>query len=102
MTTTRMTTRLPTALADALAARAKANHRSVNSELIATLEAALSGTPATDYVRDAMNYGPALNEAGWEFINNCPEKSALLFNNTKAPLRMAILKYLDRVTNGTL
>jgi hypothetical protein len=46
MTTTRMTTRLPTALADALAARAKANHRSVNSELIATLEAALSGTPA--------------------------------------------------------
>jgi hypothetical protein len=46
MTTTRMTTRLPTALADALAARAKANHRSVNSELIATLEEVMSGTPA--------------------------------------------------------
>ena len=42
MTTTRMTTRLPTALADALAARAKANHRSVNSELIATLEEVMS------------------------------------------------------------
>lgn len=43
--TTRMTTRLPTALAGALATRAEANHRSVNSELIAILEKALSGTP---------------------------------------------------------
>ena len=41
---TRMTTRLPNALADALTARAKANHRSVNGELLAILEAALSGT----------------------------------------------------------
>lgn len=45
MTQTRMTTRLPTALADALATRAKANHRSVNGELCAILQAALSGTP---------------------------------------------------------
>ena len=45
MTQTRMTTRLPTALADALAARAEANHRSVNGELCAILQAALSGTP---------------------------------------------------------
>ena len=47
MTQTRMTTRLPTTLADALTTRAKANHRSVNSELIAILEAAISGTPVT-------------------------------------------------------
>lgn len=45
MTQTRMTTRLPTALADALATRAEANHRSVNGELCAILQAALSGTP---------------------------------------------------------
>lgn len=42
---TRMTTRLPQRLADALATRAEANHRSVNGELCAILEAALSGTP---------------------------------------------------------
>ena len=45
MTQTRMTTRLPTTLADALATRAEANHRSVNGELCAILQAALSGTP---------------------------------------------------------
>lgn len=45
MTQTRMTTRLPTALAEALATRAEANHRSVNGELCAILQAALSGTP---------------------------------------------------------
>lgn len=44
MTHTRMTTRLPAALADALASRAEANHRSVNGELCAILQAALSGT----------------------------------------------------------
>lgn len=43
--TTRMTTRIPTGLAMALTARAANNHRSVNSELIAILEKALSGTP---------------------------------------------------------
>ena len=45
MTQTRMTTRLSTALAEALATRAEANHRSVNGELCAILQAALSGTP---------------------------------------------------------
>lgn len=45
MTQTRMTTRIPSALAEALAARAEANHRSVNGELCAILQAALSGTP---------------------------------------------------------
>jgi plasmid stability protein len=42
---TRMTTRLPEHLAQALAARAQANHRSINGELCAILEAAISGTP---------------------------------------------------------
>ena len=99
MTQTRMTTRLPTTLAEALATRAEANHRSVNGELCAILQAALSGTPEpVDYARDATTWGPALNDAGWEFIHNCPETSATLFNNTKAPLRLAILKYLELVS----
>ena len=46
MTRTRMTTRLPDALQVALAARAEANHRSANAELVAILTQALSGTPA--------------------------------------------------------
>jgi hypothetical protein len=50
-----------------------------------------------DYRSDAVNFGDALNEAGWIFSNECPEKSATLFNNIKAPLRLAILKYLDEV-----
>lgn len=48
MTQTRMTTRLPTALAEALATRAEANHRSINGELCAILQAALSGTSAPE------------------------------------------------------
>lgn len=47
------------------------------------------------YREDATEYGIALNDAGWTFIEECPEKSALLFNNTKPALRAAILKYLD-------
>ncbi len=39
----------------------------------------------------------ALNEAGWEFLEKCPEKSALLFNNLKPALRAAILKYIETV-----
>jgi hypothetical protein len=70
MTTTRMTTRLPTALADALAARAKANHRSVNSELIATLEAALSGTPARAQDPDCCPYCRRNN--GERHMADCP------------------------------
>jgi plasmid stability protein len=45
MTRTRVTTRLPADLAEKLAARAAANHRSANAELVAILTAALSGTP---------------------------------------------------------
>jgi hypothetical protein len=50
------------------------------------------------WTHDAENYGNALNEAGWTFIEKCPEKSALLFNNTKVPLRAAILKYAELVS----
>jgi plasmid stability protein len=47
MTRTRMTTRIPDHLQTALVARAEANHRSANAELIAILTQALSGTPET-------------------------------------------------------
>lgn len=64
-------------------------------------------TADEDARKDAEAWGDALNEAAWVFVEECPEKSARLFNNTKGPLRSAILKYLDvlagkrvEVTNG--
>ena len=62
MTQTRMTTRLPTALADALATRAEANHRSVNGELCAILQAALSGTPEQPTPSNCPGCGAAHSE----------------------------------------
>lgn len=50
-----------------------------------------------DWTHDAEQWGKALNDAAWKFSEHCPEKSALLFNNTKAPLRMAILHYAAKV-----
>lgn len=50
-----------------------------------------------NYKKDAETWGGALNEAAWEFIDNSPEKSALLFNTCKGSLRAAILKYLEHV-----
>ena len=50
-----------------------------------------------DWGADAENWGSALNDAGWAFTKACPENSALLFNNTKAPLREAIKVYLAAV-----
>lgn len=63
----------------------------------------LAATPMTvqDFTHDAENYGPALNDACWTFTHECPETSALLFNNTKAPLRAAILKYAELVKPTT-
>lgn len=55
-----------------------------------------AGVP--DVRLDAENWGKALNEAAWEFVDTCPEKSALLFNHAKTSLRTAILKYLDIVS----
>ena len=52
---------------------------------------------ASEWTKDADEWGGALNYAAWEFINECPEKSALLFNNTKGPLRAAIMKYAELV-----
>ena len=53
--------------------------------------------PVVAWTMDAEQWGAALNEAAWEFIHECPEKSVLLFNNCKAPLRAAILKYAKAV-----
>jgi len=50
-----------------------------------------------NYAKDAQEWGNALNDAGWAFLDNCPEKSALLFNTVKPALREAILVYLERV-----
>lgn len=50
-----------------------------------------------NYAKDAKEWGNALNEAGWAFLDNCPEKSALLFRTVKPALREAILVYLERV-----
>ena len=65
------------------------------------LEAILNSGDSGEWVlvrKDAEEWGSALNAASWEFIENCPEKSALLFNHCKTSLRLAILKYLDKVT----
>lgn len=51
----------------------------------------------SDFTADALSWGNALNEAGWKFIEVCPEKSALLFNNAKGALREAIIVYADCV-----
>ena len=50
-----------------------------------------------NYAKDAQEWGSALNCAGWAFLDNCPEKSVLLFNTVKPALREAILVYLERV-----
>ena len=52
-------------------------------------------TAIKDIRKDAEEWGTALNAAAWVFIEECPEKSALLFNTAKETLRSAILKYLD-------
>jgi len=60
--------------------------------------AADAGASLIDWTKDAVELGCALNYAAWEFVNECPEKSALLFNNTKGPLRAAIIKYAEIVS----
>ena len=63
--------------------------------------AADAGIVAVEWAKDAEEWGPALNEAGWLFLselNEDPQKSALIFNNTKGPLRAAIMKYAEIVT----
>lgn len=62
--------------------------------------AADAGLVAVEWAEDAEEWGPALNEAGWLFLselNEDPQKSALIFNNTKGPLRAAIMKYAEIV-----
>lgn len=58
------------------------------------------GDIAVEWAKDAEEWGPALNEAGWLFLselNEDPQKSALIFNNCKGPLRAAIMKYAEIV-----
>lgn len=82
MTQTRMTTRLPQHLADALAARAKENHRSINGELCAILEAALSGTPgrAEQYAYPSCNA-----DVGQMHITACAIDKGSHLNVTRHP-----------------
>ena len=51
-----------------------------------------------EWVKDAKEWGNALNDAGWEFIETykdvLPPK---VFNCLKTCLRAAIIKYADRV-----
>ena len=63
--------------------------------------AAAAWMVAIEWAKDAEEWGPALNEAGWLFLselNEDPQKSALIFNSTKGPLRAAIMKYAEIVT----
>lgn len=80
------------------------NSRCVDAEeyLVVALKEALAAAPKppvqdvfTELRKDAENWGSSLNDSGWVFTENCPEKSGLLFNNTKRPLRAAILNYLE-------
>lgn len=73
-------------------------------EYLRTALAAAPAAPAADaglslieWTKDAEDWGGALNDAGWVLIEQCPETSALLFNNTKGPLRAAIMKYAEIV-----
>lgn len=56
------------------------------------------GGEVGEWTKDAENWGNALNEASWKFVEVCPEKSALLFNHCKTALREAILLYANRVS----
>ena len=63
--------------------------------------AADAGLVAVEWEKDAEEWGPALNGAGWLFLselNEDSQKSALIFNNCKGPLRAAIMKYAEIVT----
>lgn len=69
----------------------------VRAALASRCQSPASPAGVPDVRSDAEQWGNALNEASWAFIEACPEKSALLFNTSKASLRTAILKYLDLV-----
>lgn len=75
-------------------ARMTEEMRNLEDELLMVEDALRAhDAAAVDWTEDARNYGRALNEAAWTFVEECPEKSTLLFNNTKQPLRAAILRY---------
>lgn len=54
---------------------------------------------ASDWARDAREYGPALNTASWALLDGLPTGlSPDVFNNAKGALRAAILKYAEQVS----
>jgi hypothetical protein len=67
---------------------------------LAEREAATTAAEPVAWTDDAEKWGNALNEAGWEFIEVCPEKSTTLFNHVKPALRAAILKYASVVSRA--
>lgn len=83
-------------LADAVIAQA------LDTGLVVLPSVASSSAQSINYKKDAEEWGGALNEAAWTFIEDNPEKSALLFNTCKTSLRAAILRYLERVEGSAL
>lgn len=71
-------------------------------DMIAAAPAPAQAEPASPWTKDAEEWGDSLNEAGWVFVDRCPEKSVLLFNNVKPALRAAILKYAELVAGKPL
>lgn len=67
-------------------------------KLASTIAALQQQGEAVAWLDDAKKYGDALNNAGWTFLEACPEKSALLFNNVKPALRAAIIRYGEQVS----
>lgn len=53
--------------------------------------------PEAMWTHDARTFGDALNEATAQFLQQCPEKSDLLFNSAKVVLRSAIVRYAEIV-----
>lgn len=52
-----------------------------------------------EWIKDAKEYGDALNEAGWAALEMLPADavSGAIFNNIKSALRVGILQYAELV-----
>lgn len=85
-------------------------HIDAQAARIAELEAQIATRPAdTDnlretYAKDAEEFGDHLNTACWAFMEAAPNGSitADLWNNSKKPIRAAILKYIELVSSTAL
>ena len=74
-----------------------ATNRNMADKLTRAISGEKAGRVDVDWTADARKWGGALNNACLAFLEVCPEKSTLLFNNCKPALRAAILKYAERV-----